>query len=132
MMFTEDCAKQGTITQLRRKYKDEEELSKLRKHLEAAFILFQVCSSFHKYLRILSRDCCQLDSHVRIEKALNNVLTTTDTTLATSNTILTTTNNILPTANAILKTTHTALTATQILLTVAETGASSPYIGDDV
>jgi hypothetical protein len=43
MMFTEDCAKQGAITQLRRKYKDEEELSKLSNALEMAFRRFQVC-----------------------------------------------------------------------------------------
>jgi hypothetical protein len=45
MMFAEDCAKQGPITQLRRKFKDEEGLSKLRNDLEAAFRRFQVLSS---------------------------------------------------------------------------------------
>jgi hypothetical protein len=43
MMFTEDCAKQGEITQLGRRYKDEEELSKLSHALEMAFRRFQVC-----------------------------------------------------------------------------------------
>jgi hypothetical protein len=87
----------------------------------------------------LSRSHRQFDSHVRIEKALNTVLTTTDTILTsantvlpTTNTILTTTNTILTTTNTILTTTDTALTATQTLLTVAETGALSPYFGDDV
>jgi hypothetical protein len=86
----------------------------------------------------LSESHRQFDSHVRIEKALNTVLTTTDTilksantVLPTNNTILTTTNTILTTTNTILTTTDTALTTTQTLLTVAETGALLPYFGDD-
>jgi hypothetical protein len=50
MMFTDDCAKQGMIAQLGRMYKDEEELSKLRTALEAAFKRFEVCSSPHRFI----------------------------------------------------------------------------------
>jgi hypothetical protein len=80
----------------------------------------------------LSRSHRQFDSHVRIEKALNAVLTTTDTILTSANTVLPTTHAILTSTNTILTTNHSALTATQTLLTVAETGALSSYFGDDV
>jgi hypothetical protein len=121
-MFTEGCTKQGWITHLNRiMYKNEEELSKLRADLEAAFKRFEVCSSHHKYMTTLSRDYHQFQSQVRIEKALNTVRTTTNTNLATSNVIQTTT-------NAILTTTQTALTATNTILAAAETGASRPYL----
>jgi hypothetical protein len=43
VQFTEHCAKQGTLVQTMRKYKDEEELTKLSNALEAAFRRFQVC-----------------------------------------------------------------------------------------
>jgi hypothetical protein len=115
-----------------RKYKDEEELTKLSNALEAAFRRFQVCCSPHKAMITVSKSHLQFDSHVRIEKALNAVLTTTDTILTSANTVLPTTNTILTTTNTILTTTHTVLTATQTLLTVAETGALSLYFGDDV
>jgi hypothetical protein len=116
-----------------RKYKDEEELSKLGNTLEAAFRRFQLSFTPHNPFTTLRRHRHQFESHIRSEKALNTVLTTTDNILTTANTvlpttnaILTTTNTLLPTANTILTTTNTALTATQTLLTAAETGASSP------
>jgi hypothetical protein len=133
VQFTEHCAKQGALAQTMRKYKDEEELSKLGNTLEAAFRRFQVSFTPHNPFTTLSRDRRQFESHIRSQKALNTVLTATDNILTTANTllpttnsILTTANTILPTANAILTTTNTALTATQTLLTATETGAYSP------
>jgi hypothetical protein len=119
VQFTEHCAKQGPLAQTLRKYKDEEEISKLSNTLEAAFRRFQVSFTPRYSFTTLSRNRHQFESHIRIEKALNTVLTTTDN-------ILTTANTLIPTTSAILTTTNNALTATQTLLTAAETGTSSP------
>jgi hypothetical protein len=115
--FTEHCAKQGALAQTLHKYKDEEELSKLSNTLEAAFRRFQVSFALHIPMTTLTRHPRrQFESYIRIEKALNTLLTTTDNVLTTANTLL-------PTTSTLLRTTDTVLTATQKFLTLAETGA---------
>jgi hypothetical protein len=46
-MFTKDYARQGVFIQVIRRWKDEEELSKLSNNLKEAFEQFQVCLFLH-------------------------------------------------------------------------------------
>jgi hypothetical protein len=121
VQFTEHCAKQGPLAQTIRKYKDEEQLSKLGNTLEAAFRRFQVNFTPHKPFTTLSRDRRQFESHIRTEKSLHTVLTTDKAILTATNTILTSTNTILPAASTILTTTNTILTTTNTIRPTANT-----------
>jgi hypothetical protein len=69
-----------------RKAKDEDELVKLRNTLGDAFERFKVSSSAHHLMSILSRCHRQVESQIRMENALDTVLTNTTTILTTTNT----------------------------------------------
>jgi hypothetical protein len=79
MQFTEHCAKQGPMARTMHKFRDEKELTRLRETMEEAFKRFKVRSTSHLPRPILKRDCRQLESHIRIEKALHTLLTAAET-----------------------------------------------------
>jgi hypothetical protein len=71
----------------------------------------------------LSRRHRQFDSHLRLERALNTVLTATDSILTSTTTVLPTAHTILTNTNSTLITADTVLTAVNTLLTDTELGA---------
>jgi hypothetical protein len=85
----EHCGKQRAFTRAIRKSKNEEELSKLRSTLEAAFNQLTVCWSICKSVPPLSRGHRQLESHIRIERVLYDLVTANNDLLAATSTFLT-------------------------------------------
>jgi hypothetical protein len=79
MQFTEHCAKQGPMSRTFHKSRDEKELTKLRETMEEAFNRFKVRSTPHTPMPTLRNDFCQLESHIRIEKALHTLLAAAET-----------------------------------------------------
>jgi hypothetical protein len=79
MQFTEHRANQGLMSRTMHKFGDEKELTRLRESMEEAFNRFKVRTTPHTPMPTVRNDFCQLESHIRIEKALRTLLTAAET-----------------------------------------------------